>query len=71
MKDGVRLGNRLDMGFQVKKLKRVNYLLIVTLRLVTSLRIYAQSTGFETLIGWLFLKDPKRLSQLMTHLEKK
>ena len=33
--------------------------------------IYAQSTGFETLIGWLFLKDPKRLSQLMTHLEKK
>ena len=33
--------------------------------------IYAQSTGFESLIGWLFLKDPKRLSQLMTHLEKK
>ena len=45
MEDGLRLRNRLDMGFQVKKLKRVNYLLIVTLLLVTNLRIYAQSTG--------------------------
>ena len=33
--------------------------------------IYAQSTGFETLIGWLFLHDPKRLSQLFDHLELK
>ena len=33
--------------------------------------IYAQSTGFETLIGWLFLKDPKRLSELLNELEIK
>ena len=33
--------------------------------------IYAQSTGFETLIGWLFLHNPKRLSQLFEHLELK
>ena len=33
--------------------------------------IYARSTGFETLIGWLFLHDPKRLSQLFDHLELK
>ncbi len=33
--------------------------------------IYAQSTGFEALIGWLFLKDPKRLSMLFNHLELK
>ena len=32
--------------------------------------IYAQATGFETLIGWLFLKDPKRLSELFEYLEK-
>ena len=32
---------------------------------------YAQSTGFETLIGWLFLNNPKRLSQLFDHLESK
>ena len=33
--------------------------------------IYAQSTGFETLIGWLFLKDPKRLRELLNELEIK
>jgi len=33
--------------------------------------IYAQSTAFETLIGWLFLKDPKRLSQLMEQIDSK
>ena len=33
--------------------------------------IYAQSTGFETLIGWLFLNNPKRLSALFAYLEKK
>ena len=32
---------------------------------------YAKSTGFETLIGWLFLKDPKRLSDLFKELEIK
>ena len=31
--------------------------------------IYSRATGFETLIGWLFLKDPKRLSKLFDHLE--
>ena len=31
--------------------------------------IYAESTGFETLIGWLFLKDPKRLFELFKELE--
>ena len=34
-------------------------------------QIYAQSTGFESLIGWLFLKDPKRLAELLGYLEKK
>tara|TARA_Y100001978_G_scaffold194564_1_gene201826 strand:- start:366 stop:758 length:393 start_codon:yes stop_codon:yes gene_type:complete len=33
--------------------------------------IYAKSTGFETLIGWLFLNNPKRLSELFDHLELK
>ena len=33
--------------------------------------IYSRATGFETLIGWLFLKDPKRLSELFEHLEIK
>ena len=33
--------------------------------------IYSRATGFETLIGWLFLKDPKRLSTLFEHLEIK
>ena len=31
--------------------------------------IYSRSTGFETLIGWLFLKDPKRLSKIFEYLE--
>tara|TARA_B100000965_G_scaffold121745_1_gene100682 strand:- start:1022 stop:1435 length:414 start_codon:yes stop_codon:yes gene_type:complete len=31
--------------------------------------IYAQATGFETLIGWLFLKNPKRLSKIFNFLE--
>ncbi len=33
--------------------------------------VYAQSTGFETLVGWLFLNNPKRLSQLFNQLELK
>ena len=33
--------------------------------------IYAKSTGFETLIGWLFLYNPSRLSKLFDHLEFK
>ena len=31
--------------------------------------IYSRATGFETLIGWLFLKDPQRLSILFDYLE--
>ena len=30
---------------------------------------YSRATGFETLIGWLFLKDPQRLSNLFEYLE--
>ncbi len=33
--------------------------------------IYSRATGFETLIGWLFLKDPQRLSNLFEQLEIK
>ena len=33
--------------------------------------VYSRATGFETLIGWLFLKDPKRLSTLFEYLEAK
>ena len=33
--------------------------------------VYSRATGFETLIGWLFLKDPKRLSKLFEYLEIK
>ena len=33
--------------------------------------VYAKSTGFETLIGWLFLNNPKRLSTLFEHLDFK
>ena len=32
--------------------------------------IYAKSTGFETMIGWLFLKNPQRLAQLLDRLEE-
>lgn len=31
---------------------------------------YGQATGFETMLGWLFLNDPKRLAELLDHLEK-
>ena len=31
--------------------------------------VYAQATGFEALIGWLFLKNPKRLSEILEYLE--
>ena len=33
--------------------------------------IYSRATGFESLIGWLFLKDPQRLSALFEFLEIK
>ncbi len=31
--------------------------------------VYSRATGFETLIGWLFLKDPERLSKIFEYLE--
>ena len=33
--------------------------------------MYSGATGFETLVGWLFLEDPKRLSKIFEHLECK
>ena len=34
-----------------------------------NLAIYGKATGFETLVGWLFLKDPIRLAELFDRLE--
>ena len=31
--------------------------------------IYAKATGFETMIGWLFLNNPQRLVHLLDRLE--
>ena len=31
--------------------------------------IYAKATGFETMIGWLFLKNPSRLANLLERLQ--
>jgi ribonuclease-3 family protein len=31
---------------------------------------YARATGFETMVGWLFLRNPGRLAQLLDHLEQ-
>ena len=31
---------------------------------------YGQATGFETMIGWLFLNNPVRLAQLLDRLEE-
>ena len=33
--------------------------------------VYSRATGFETLLGWLFLKDPKRLSKIFEYLDCK
>ncbi len=32
--------------------------------------IYGKATGFETMVGWLFLKNPLRLAQLFDRLEE-
>ena len=32
--------------------------------------IYGKATGFETMVGWLFLKNPARLAQLLDRLEE-
>ncbi len=29
---------------------------------------YGQATGFETMLGWLFLRNPRRLAELLDHL---
>ena len=34
-----------------------------------NIAIYGKATGFETLIGWLFLKNPNRLAHLFNRLE--
>ncbi len=31
--------------------------------------LHGQATGFETMVGWLFLQDPRRLAELLDHLE--
>jgi ribonuclease-3 family protein len=31
---------------------------------------YGQATGFETMLGWLFLRNPQRLAELLVHLDK-
>jgi ribonuclease-3 family protein len=31
---------------------------------------YGRATGFETMLGWLFLRDPRRLAELLDHLEE-
>jgi ribonuclease III family protein len=32
--------------------------------------LYGQATGFETMLGWLFLRNPGRLAELLDHLEE-
>ena len=32
--------------------------------------IYAKATGFETMVGWLFLHNPSRLALLLDQLEE-
>jgi ribonuclease III family protein len=32
--------------------------------------LYGQATGFETMLGWLFLLNPPRLAELLDHLEE-
>ena len=31
---------------------------------------YGRATGFEALLGWLFLHDPARLAELLDHLKE-
>ena len=32
--------------------------------------VYGKATGFETMVGWLFLNNPARLAELFDHLEQ-
>ncbi|MFM8259141.1 MAG: ribonuclease III domain-containing protein [Vulcanococcus sp.] len=31
--------------------------------------LYGRATGFETMVGWLFLRNPSRLAQLLARLD--
>ena len=31
---------------------------------------YGRATGFETMLGWLFLQNPQRLAELLDHLDE-
>jgi ribonuclease-3 family protein len=31
--------------------------------------VYGRATGFETMVGWLFLRNPSRLAQLLARLD--
>jgi ribonuclease-3 family protein len=31
--------------------------------------VYGRATGFETMVGWLFLNNPVRLAELLDQLE--
>ena len=33
--------------------------------------VYGRATGFETMVGWLFLQNPSRLAELLDQLEEK
>ena len=32
--------------------------------------VYGRATGYETMVGWLFLNNPARLAELFDHLEQ-
>ena len=32
--------------------------------------IYGRATGFETMVGWLFLNNPVRLAEILDHLDR-
>ena len=32
--------------------------------------VYGRATGFETMVGWLFLNNPARLAELFDYLEQ-
>ena len=32
--------------------------------------VYGLATGFETMVGWLYLNDPARLAELLDHLDQ-
>jgi len=32
--------------------------------------VYGRATGFETMVGWLFLQNPNRLAQLLDRLDE-